>query len=124
MYSAWKEVSVALSHSELTTVGKVNNKHAKGGWKSNMENTIADNALSNRSGAVIIGLLGKREHIVIVTPVEQPALQLSKQKQELPSFLWGRREYIGLVKLQGRLSSGLNVTWQLIFDSFDLLFIF
>lgn len=115
---------MVLSHNELTTVGKVNNKHAKGGWKSNMKNTIADNALSNRRGAVIIGLLGKREHIVIVTPVEQPALQLSRQKQKLPSFEWRRHEYIGLVKPQCRLSSGLNVTWQLIFDSFDLMFIF
>lgn len=45
-----------------------------------MKNTIADNALSNKRGRVIIGLLGKREHTVIVSPLEQPVLQLSKQK--------------------------------------------
>lgn len=62
---------------------------------------------------MIIALWGQREHIVIVTPVKQPALQLSKQKQKLPSLDWGRREYIRLVKVQSQLSSGLNVTWYL-----------
>lgn len=48
-----------------------------------MKNTIVDNALSNKRGRVIIGLLGKREHTVIVTPLEQPVLQLGKQKYSL-----------------------------------------
>ena len=44
-----------------------------------MENTIAYNALSNKRGTVIIGLLGEWEHTVIVTPFKQPALRLSGQ---------------------------------------------
>lgn len=69
------QLSSVLSLSQMTTVGKVNNKHAK----PNMKNTTADNALSNKTGAVIKGLLGKREHVVIVTPLKQPVLWLIEQ---------------------------------------------
>lgn len=48
-----------------------------------MKITIADNALSNKRGRVIIGLLGEREHTVVVTPLEQPVLQLRKPKYSL-----------------------------------------
>lgn len=48
-----------------------------------MKNTMADNAQSNKRGRVIIGLLGKREHTVIVTPLKQALLRLSKQKYSL-----------------------------------------
>ncbi len=63
-----------------------------------MKYTIADNALSKKRGRVIIGLLGKREHIVIVIPLKSPVLQFSKQKYSLEADT-------EIIRVQGEVNS-------------------